>query len=180
MQDRLRTERLLLRPWRDSDLAPFATINADPEVTEFLAGALSRKESDAVAQRIREHSDRHRFGLWAVEVPGVADFIGFIGLSIPSFEAHFTPCVEVVWRLAREHWGSGYATEGARAALEFGFTEPGLDEIVSFTTVANQRSRAVMERLGMRRDPADDFDHPALPADHPLRRHVLYRIGKRA
>jgi RimJ/RimL family protein N-acetyltransferase len=176
----LHTGRLLLRRWRQSDLAPFARINADPDVTEFLAGRLSPAESDAVAQSIGEHFDRHGFGLWAVEVPEVADFIGFIGLSIPAFEAPFTPCVEVGWRLARAHWGQGYATEGARAALAFGFDDLNLDEIVSFTTVTNRRSRAVMERLGMHRDPADDFDHPALPAGHPLRPHVLYRVKKDA
>lgn len=173
----LRTERLHLREWRDTDLAPFAALNADPAVVEYLAGALTRAQSDALAARIREHFERHGFGAWAVEVPRVTEFAGFIGLAIPSFEARFTPCVEIGWRLAREHWGRGYATEGARAALAFGFEQLDLAEIVSFTAVANQRSRTVMERIGMRRDPSDDFDHPELPPDHPLRRHVLYRIA---
>jgi RimJ/RimL family protein N-acetyltransferase len=176
----LRTERLRLRLWREEDLAPFATLNADPAVVEYLGGGLTREQSDALAQRIREHFDHHRFGLWAVEVPDVAEFAGFIGLSIPAFEVHFTPCVEIGWRLAREHWGRGYATEGARAAQEFGFAQLDLDEIVSFTAVANQRSRTVMERIGMQYDPHGDFDHPALPPEHPLRRHVLYRLTRKA
>jgi RimJ/RimL family protein N-acetyltransferase len=111
-------------------------------------------------------------------VPGVADFIGFVGLSVPTFEAHFTPCVEIGWRLAQEHWGQGYATEAARAAIDFGFQKFELSEIVSFTVPDNLRSRAVMERIGMTRSPADDFDHPALPENHPLRRHVLYRKSR--
>lgn len=172
----LRTRRLWLRGWSDADLAPFAALNADPAVTEYLGGALTREQSDALARRIREHFDRHGFSLWAVEVMEPAQFAGFLGLAIPEFEAHFTPCVEIGWRLAREHWGHGYATEGARAARAFGFEQLGLDEIVSFTAVANRRSRAVMERIGMQRDPADDFDHPSLPVGHPLRRHVLYRM----
>ena len=174
----LRTDRLLLREWRDADLEPFAALNADPEVTRFLHGVLSRADSDRLAARIRAHFTERGFGLWAVEVPGKADFVGFVGLSVPRFEAHFTPCVEVGWRLARAHWGRGYATEGARAALAFGFESAGLAEIVSFTACANERSRAVMERLGMETDPADDFDHPSLPEGHPLRAHVLYRLSR--
>ena len=131
---------------------------------EHLPAVLTRRESDALADRIRAHFVERGFGLWAVEVPGVADFAGFIGLSVPSFEAHFTPCVEVGWRLAAELWGRGYATEGARAALDFGFERLGLEEIVSFTVPANVRSRRVMERLGMRHSPADDFDHPRASA----------------
>lgn len=171
----LHTPRLHLRPWRDEDLTAFAALNADPMVMEFLPQLLDRAQSDARADQIRVHFDRHGFGLWAVEVTGVADFIGFVGLSIPEFEAHFTPCVEVGWRLAREHWGKGYATEAAFAALEFGFRQLGLEQIVSFTVPANRRSRAVMQRIGMTRDPADDFEHPSLPEGHPLRGHVLYR-----
>jgi RimJ/RimL family protein N-acetyltransferase len=151
-------------------------MNADPRVMEFFPKLLDRAESDALAARIRDAFARRGFGLWAVEVPGVADFIGFVGLTVPHFEAHFTPCVEIGWRLARDHWGHGYASEAARAALDFGFWHLGLHEIVSFTTEANQRSRAVMERIGMIRSPADDFDYPALPEGHPLRRHVLYRV----
>jgi RimJ/RimL family protein N-acetyltransferase len=176
----LRTGRLLLREWRDSDLASFAALNADPTVMEYMPALLSREESDAVATRIRDHFARHGFGLWALEVPGVTDFAGFVGLSIPAFQAHFTPCVEIGWRLARAHWGHGYATEAAREALRFGFERLGLEEIVSFTVPANLRSRQVMERLGMHRTPAEDFDHPRLPEPHPLRRHVLYRLSRSA
>jgi RimJ/RimL family protein N-acetyltransferase len=172
----IRTQRLYLRLWRDEDLPAFAALNADPRVMEFFPKVLDRAESDARVTGIRDHVSRHGFGQWAVEVPGVADFIGFVGLSMPLFQAHFTPCVEVGWRLAREHWGHGYATEAARAALDYGFGPLGLREIVSFTVPANRRSRAVMERIGMTRSPADDFDHPALPEGHPLRRHVLYRV----
>jgi len=174
----IHTPRLLLRPWRHDDLPAFAAINADPRVVEFLPKALGRAESDALAARIRDNFARRGFGLWAVEVPAVAEFIGFVGLSVPSFEAHFTPCVEIGWRLAHEHWGSGYASEAARAALDVGFGRLALDEIVSFTVSANLRSRAVMERIGMTRTPADDFDHPALAEGHPWRRHVLYRVRR--
>jgi RimJ/RimL family protein N-acetyltransferase len=142
---------------------------------EFFPNTLNRTESDAMVARIQDHFARHGFGLWAVEFPGVADFIGFVGLSVPQFEAPFTPCVEAGWRLAFEHWGKGYASEAARAVLEFGFEHLSLNEIVSFTVPANRRSRAVMERIGMARNPLEDFDHPSLPEGHPLRRHVLYR-----
>jgi RimJ/RimL family protein N-acetyltransferase len=174
----IRTERLHLRAWREEDLAPFAAMNADPAVMEFFPRPLDRAESDAAVARIRDHFARHGFGLWAVEAPGVAEFIGFVGLAVPRFEAHFTPCVEIGWRLAREHWGRGYATEAARAVLEFGFRDRALEEIVSFTASVNVRSRAVMERIGMTRSPGDDFDHPAIPEGHPLRRHVLYRARR--
>jgi ribosomal-protein-alanine N-acetyltransferase len=174
----LRTDRLVLRPWRDADRAPFAALNADPQVMQFFPKTLTRAESDALAGRIREHFARHGFGLWAVEAPGVAEFVGFVGLSVPSFEARFTPCVEVGWRLARPHWGRGYATEGAVAAIAFGFGDAGLEEIVSFTVPENLPSRRVMERLGMTRSAGDDFEHPFLPPGHPLRRHVLYRLNK--
>jgi RimJ/RimL family protein N-acetyltransferase len=174
----LTTARLRLRQWREEDLAPFAALNADPQVMEFFPKVLTRAESDAVAGRIRDHFARHGFGLWAVEAPGAADFVGFVGLAIPSFEAHFTPCVEIGWRLAREHWGHGYATEAATAALAFGFGDRALEEIVAFTVPANIPSRRVMGRLGMRRSPSDDFEHPALADGHPLRSHVLYRLRR--
>jgi RimJ/RimL family protein N-acetyltransferase len=174
----LRSERLALRAWREDDLAPFASMNADPRVMEFLPAPLSRAESDAFAARIAATFAAHGFGLWAVEVPGVAPFAGFVGLSVPLFESHFTPCVEVGWRLAHEFWGRGYATEGARLALAFGFERAALNEIVSMTVRANARSWRVMENLGMRRDPVDDFDHPRLPEGHRLRRHVLYRLAR--
>ncbi len=175
----LRTERLVLRGWRDNDLDPFAALNADPEVMEFMPRLLSRSECEAIIGRIRDYFDRNGFGWWAVEVPGKAPLVGFVGISVPSFEAHFTPCVEIGWRLARAHWGQGYATEAARAAIAFGFEQAGLDEIVSFTAVINRRSQSVMQRLGMTRDPAEDFDHPTLSMEHPLCRHVLYRARRR-
>jgi RimJ/RimL family protein N-acetyltransferase len=153
-------------------------MNADPRVMEHLPAALSRRESDALARRIRAHFAAYGFGLWAVELPDRVEFAGFVGLSVPTFEAHFTPCVEVGWRIAQECQGSGYATEGAGAALAFGFDALGLDEIVSFTVPANRRSRRVMEKLGMVRDPADDFDHPSLAPGHALCRHVLYRLRR--
>ena len=173
----LTTGRLLLRGWRDEDRPPFARLNADPQVMEHFPAPLGRSESDAFVDRMIAAFDRDGFGLWAVERRSDGAFLGFTGLSAPTFEAHFTPCVEVGWRFAREAWGHGFATEAARAALGFGFDELGLDEIVSFTTPGNRRSTAVMERLGMTRDPADDFDHPRLAAGHPLRRHVLYRLS---
>ncbi len=172
----LRTNRLCLRRWRLDDRVAFAKLNADPRVVEFLPGPLSRDESDAVADRIEAHFQQHGFGLWAVEIPGVAPFAGFIGLSIPRFKAQFTPCVEIGWRLAADCWSRGYATEGARAAAEFGFRSLQLEEIVSFTVPGNARSRRVMEKIGMTHSASDDFDHPLLPEGHPLRRHVLYRL----
>ena len=175
---RLRTDRLLLREWLDSDREPFAALNADPEVMRFMSRALDRAESDALIDRMRRHWQTDGHGLWAVERLDDGSFIGFVGLATWSFEAHFMPAVEVGWRLAHSAWGHGFATEAARAALRFGFETLGLDEIVSFTTPANVRSRAVMERLGMTRDPADDFDHPHLPPGHPVRPHVLYRLSR--
>jgi RimJ/RimL family protein N-acetyltransferase len=169
---------LHLRRWRPEDRAPFAALNADPRVMEHFPALLTREESDARAARADAHFEECGFGLWAVEIPGVTPFAGFIGLTVPVFEAHFTPCVEVGWRLAAEFWGHGYATEGARAALAFGWDALGLKEIVSSTVPANTRSWRVMERLGMTHDPRDDFDHPLLPPGHRLRRHVLYRIAR--
>lgn len=151
-------------------------MNADPAVMEHFPEPLTRRQSDGLVGRIEAGFEADGFGLWALEVRGTGEFIGFTGLAVPEFEAHFMPAVEVGWRLARSAWGHGYATEAARAALAFGFEEVGLDEIVSFTTVANWRSRAVMERLDMSHDPADDFEHPSLPPGHPQRPHVLYRI----
>jgi len=172
----IRTPRLLLREWRDSDLDAFAALNADPRVREYFPSVLDRAESEASIERMRAHIAEHGFGFWAVEVPGVADCVGLCGLVHARFEAPFTPCVEIGWRLAHDYWGRGYAPEAARAALDFGFTSLSLDEIVAFTAVENAKSRRVMEKIGMTYDPADDFDHPALAAGHPLRRHVLYRV----
>jgi RimJ/RimL family protein N-acetyltransferase len=168
----------LLRPWQPSDRPPFAQLNADPRVVEYFPGPLSREASDALVDRIEAHFERHGFAQWAVEIRGVARFAGFIGLSIPRFEGHFTPCVEIGWRLDAEHWNRGYATEGARAALAFGFEWLGLKEIVSFTVPANVRSRRVMEKIGMTHSAGEDFDHPLLPEGHRLRRHVLYRLRR--
>jgi RimJ/RimL family protein N-acetyltransferase len=172
----LSSERIVLRHWRDDDRPAFAAMNADLRVMEFLPTALSQVESDALVDHIQEHFKEHNYGLWAIQVPGVAPFIGFAGLAVPRFRAHFTPCVEIGWRLAFEFWGRGYATEAASLALAYGFGSLALSEVVSFTAVGNRRSRAVMERLRMSHDPAEDFDHPTLPVDHPLRRHVLYRL----
>lgn len=174
----LRTDRLYLRRWVADDRPAFARLNGDPRVMEFFPGTLSRQESDGRVDRIEAHFEQHGFGFWAVEVPGVTPFAGFIGLCYPRFEVPFTPCVEVGWRLAAEYWNRGYATEGARAALGFGFRWLRLDEIVSFTVPHNIPSRRVMEKLGMTRSPADDFDHPLLAEGHPLRRHVLYRLRR--
>lgn len=174
----LRGERIVLRSWRPEDLEPFAALNTDRRVMEHYPAPLSREESDAfVRERVEPHFAEHGFGLWAVEVRAVSPFVGYVGLSVPTFEAEFTPCVEVGWRLAFEHWGRGYATEAARVAIDFGFAEAGLDEIVSFTVPANRRSIAVMERLGMTY--ANEFDHPRLPPGDRLRRHVLYRLRAR-
>ncbi len=172
----LRSSRLLLRRWRDEDLAPFAALNADPQVMEHFPAVMTRAESDAMVARIEATFETDGYCLWAVEVVATGQLIGFTGLAIATFRAHFTPAVEIGWRLARSAWGHGYATEAARAAISYGFDQVGLDEIVSFTTSTNRRSRAVMERLGMTHEPADDFDHPLLPIGHPQRRHVLYRL----
>jgi RimJ/RimL family protein N-acetyltransferase len=176
----LRTERLTLRPWRQTDREPFARLNADPNVMRYFPSCLSKEKSDSLARVIQAHIEEHGWGLWAVEIDGISPFAGFIGLARPAFASHFTPCVEVGWRLAAEHWGHGYATEGARAALAFAFGALDLNEVVSFTADVNLPSRRVMERLGMTRDPADDFDHPRVPAGHPFRRHVLFRRSRRA
>jgi len=171
----IRTQRLLLRQWSSADLDPFADMNADPRVMEYFPSLLSREESDAAVGRIRAHFERHGFGLWAAEIPDVAPFIGFVGLAVPRFEAHFTPCVEIGWRVAADQWNRGYATEAACAVLKYGFEIIGLSEIVSFTVPINLPSRRVMEKIGMTHNSADDFDHPLIPEGHPLRRHVFYR-----
>jgi RimJ/RimL family protein N-acetyltransferase len=173
----LSSARICLRRWRDEDREAFAAINSDARVMEFFPSRLSRAESDAMVDRIEQHFSECGFGLWAIEVPDIAPFIGFTGLSVARFSAPFTPCVEIGWRLTYEHWGRGYATEGARLALGHGFGALALSEVVSSTSAMNHRSRAVMERLGMLRDPGEDFDYHALPEGHPLRRHVLYRLG---
>lgn len=169
------TSRLKLRSWRDSDFEPFAALNADHEVMRYFPEPLDREASDALLGRIKAHFDRHGFGPWAVEIPGVTGCAGFVGLMVPTFEAHFTPCIEIGWRLHKPYWGKGYATEAATAALDYAFDVLRADEVVAITVPANWPSRAVMERLGMVHDTEGDFDHPNLPAGHPLQRHVLYR-----
>ena len=174
----IETPRLLLRRWRDTDREPFARMNADPRVMEFFPAPLSGEESNALIDRAEAHFELHGFGPLAAELRDTGEFIGYIGLFIPGFQAHFTPCVEIGWRLAADYWGRGLATEGAREVLRHAFTTLSLAEVVSFTVPANLRSRRVMEKLGMTHDPADDFDHPKIPAGHPLCRHVLYRLRR--
>lgn len=171
----LETPRLILRPWRESDREPFARMTADPRVMEYFVSCLTREESDALVDRATAHLREHGFTFFAAELRHTGDFIGMIGLAT---ERHICDGVEIGWRLAAEFWNQGLATEGARAALRFGFEELGLDEIVAFTAAGNMRSRRVMEKLGMTYNPADDFDHPRIPEGHPLRPHVLYRIGQ--
>ncbi|WP_349358741.1 GNAT family N-acetyltransferase [Stappia sp.] len=173
----IETERLILRPWRDSDYDVLAEINADPEVMRYFPAVLDRAHSDALLTRARQREAERGICFRPAVEKGQGRVIGFVGLNVPEPEMPFGPCVEIGWRLARSAWGHGYASEGARAWLRFGFETLGLTEIVSFTTVENRNSRRVMERLGMRHDPHDDFDHPALETGHPLRRHVLYRLS---
>jgi ribosomal-protein-alanine N-acetyltransferase len=171
----LDTPRLTLRPWQAADLEPFAALNADPRVMEFMPACLSRAQSAAFIEGASAAHAARGFGLWALELRAGGEFLGYVGLDVPSFEAHFTPCVEIGWRLGARYWGRGFATEAARECLRFGFETLALGEVVSFTVPQNVRSRAVMERLGMARDADGDFDHPRLPRAHPLCHHVLYR-----
>jgi RimJ/RimL family protein N-acetyltransferase len=170
----VRTERLILRGWRDADLDAFAALSADPVVMEHFPSTHSRAESERLVGAFRDGWAANGFGIWVVERVADRAMLGFTGLSRPTF----MPVVEVGWRFARHAWGFGYATEAARAALSFGFETLGLEEIVSFTATTNVRSQRVMERLGMTHDPADDFDHPRLPDGHRLRRHALYRLRR--
>lgn len=174
----LRTVRLLLRQWRPADRAPFAALNADPEVMRHFPAPMSRADSDAFADRVEARIAEQGWGLWAVEVVGGPAFVGFVGLNPVRADLPFAPGTEVGWRLARSAWGRGYATEAASAAVGHGFEAVGLTEIVSFTAAVNTPSRAVMRRLGMMHEPAADFDHPAVPVGHPVRRHVLYRLPR--
>ena len=172
----LTTNRLILRSWLESDREPFARMNADPRVMEFFASRLSSEESDAIVDRIETHFRQHGFGLWAAELRRDGAFVGFVGFDVPSYEAPYS--VELGWRLAREQWGQGLATEGAQAVVDYAFETLGFREIVATTVPANARSRRVMEKLGMTYDSADDFEHPLLGEGHPLRRHVLYRLRR--
>jgi len=171
------TRRLVLRQWRDADRRPFAALNSDPLVMEHFPQVLKVDESDAMVGRCIGQIDRDGYGLWAVEVRASGEFIGFVGLAMPTFEAAFTPCTEIGWRLTRSAWGHGYATEAAKQVLATAFCDIGLDEVVSFTTIGNLRSQRVMQRIGMTHLRSEDFDHPRV-ADGPLRRHVLYRIRR--
>jgi RimJ/RimL family protein N-acetyltransferase len=173
----LRTERLLLRTWREADIAPFAAMNVDPAVMEFFPALRTPDETRGLVDRLTASFAADRMGFWALELPGEAPFIGFAGIMRVSFPAPFTPAVEIGWRLAPRFWGMGLATEAARASLADGFGRCGLREIVSFTVPDNRRSRAVMARIGMVHDADGDFDHPNIPAGHKFQRHVLYRIA---
>ncbi|MGD0628730.1 MAG: GNAT family N-acetyltransferase [Terracidiphilus sp.] len=176
MAQTLTTDRLILRRWRASDRDPFRALNADPRVMEFFPALLTAEESDQAIPRIEDHFDRHGFSLYAAELIETQTFIGFVGISIPMFDAPFMPAVEIGWRLAYDYWGRGLTTEGARAVVRHAFLALRIPSLVSFTVPANLRSRRVMEKIGMVHDPAGDFDHPRLPQGHPLRRHVLYRL----
>jgi RimJ/RimL family protein N-acetyltransferase len=169
----------VLRQWRGEDLDAFARLSQDPIVMEHLLPMKDRTATDAMAQRIRDHFAENEFGYWAVELPGISSFIGMVGLVRVTYAAHFTPAVEIGWRIDPAQWGQGYATEAAALALDDGFDRLKLQEIVALTVPANSRSRRVMERLGMTRSEADDFDHPLVPEGHSLKRHVLYRLQSR-
>lgn len=175
----LETERLILRAWHDDDLELMLDINQDPKVMEYFPSVLGLAETDLLIQKIRKHYDEHGFTLYAVERKDTHEFIGFIGLLSVGFEAKFTPAFEIGWRLSSEHWGQGFAPEGAQAVLDYAFNELDIPEIVSFTTVGNLKSRRVMEKIGLTHNPDDDFEHPKLPDDSPLKRHVLYKLTKK-
>jgi RimJ/RimL family protein N-acetyltransferase len=175
---RVDTERLILRRWRETDREPFAAMNADREVMRYFRAPRDREASDAFLDRIDSSFDERGYGLWAVERRDDGLFLGFTGLAWQAFEAAFTPAVEVGWRYVHAAWGNGYATEAARAALAFGFERVGLTEIISMTARGNLASQRVMTRIGMTRNPADDFDYPLLPEDSPLRPSVLYRFTR--
>jgi RimJ/RimL family protein N-acetyltransferase len=172
----IETERLRLRPWRDTDREPFAALNADARVMEYFPKLLQRAESDNVINNLQAHISAHGWGFWAAEIIGTREFIGFIGIQVPRAQLPFSPCVEIGWRLAHAYWGKGYAPEGARAALKLGFEALGLDEIVSFTALGNVRSLTVMQKIGMTEDPMT-FAHPAIPPEHPISMHRLYRLS---
>lgn len=179
----IRTERLILRQWTKEDQAPFAKLNSDPRVREYFTKLLTREESDESIKFMSDHIEKRGYGLFAASLIETDEFIGLIGLQDVSFKAAFnevTPAVEIGWRLDFNHWGKGYATEAAKASLKYGFETINLEEIVAITAIQNKRSRHVMEKIGMRYDPKDDFDHPRLPAGHPLTRHVIYRMSRKA
>jgi RimJ/RimL family protein N-acetyltransferase len=176
----LESDRLLLRRWRPEDLAPFSRMCADSRVMEYFPSTLTVEECESLVARIEAEFEWNAFGAWACELKETSAFIGFVGLAVPTFQASFTPCVEIAWRIAHEYWGQGLAPEGARVVLDAAFGLLALPEVVSFTAVQNHRSRRVMEKIGMTHDPSGDFDHPSLPSDHALCRHVLYRATRSA
>jgi len=171
----LETQRLKLRQWCKSDLPLFATMNADPQVMAYYPNTLSGTESNTMANKLKSLIVERTWGFWAVEIKTNKTFIGFVGLHQPTFDLPVTPCVEIAWRLGKEHWGRGYATEAAHAALNFAFDVLTLNEVYSFTSVANEKSSAVMERLNMQ-NMKSNFEHPIIPENHPLREHVLYKM----
>ena len=177
----IETERLYLRQWQASDFATFADMNADPEVMQYFPKLLTPRVSDIIANKCQQLIADNGWGLWAVSLKvdeeNSGDFIGFVGLNDTHANMSFAPAVEIAWRLSKEHWGQGYATEAARASLNFAFTELGLEEVVSFTAVINKRSQLIMQRIGMT-DTQDNFYHPALKSTHPLAEHVLYKISR--
>ena len=172
------TERLRVRLWDEADRAAFRRMNADPRVMKFFPSTLSEAESDALLARIQAHQEEHGFTFWAVEDMPTGNLAGFTGLARATFDAPFTPCVEIGWRFLPEYWGTGYALEAARSVMGYAFKVLNLPEVVAFTAETNLPSQGLMRRLGMLHNPAEDFDHPALPPDHPLHRHVLYRMLK--
>ncbi|PIK16393.1 GNAT family N-acetyltransferase [Halobacteriovorax sp. JY17] len=174
----IETERLILRQWKNSDIEPFIQLNLDTETMKFFPSTYGREVSEKLIERERERIKQDDIGLLAVEVKETGEFIGFIGLGRPAYETPFTPCTEIGWRIYRDFWGKGYATEGARSVIEFAFTELGLEEVVSFTSKLNKPSIRVMEKIGMKRDLGGDFDHPMVDDGDKLKRHVLYRIKK--
>ncbi|VEG90907.1 GNAT family N-acetyltransferase [Legionella spiritensis] len=174
----LETDRLILRTWEEGDLEAMAVIDQDPEVRRYLPGQGSPEETRAAIQRFNRHFHEKGYSLYAVELKETREMIGFLGLMTPSFEAHFTPATEIGWRLSAKHWNRGYATEGAKAVLHYAFTGLGFADIVSFTVVDNKASRRVMEKIGLRHNAEDDFNHPKLAPGDPLRPHVLYRLSK--
>ena len=177
----IETERLYLRQWQASDFATFAEMNADPEVMQYFPKLLTPRVSDIIANKCQQLIADNGWGLWAVSLKvdeeNSGDFIGFVGLNDTHANMSFAPAVEIAWRLSKEHWGQGYATEAARTSLNFAFTELGLEEVVSFTAVINKRSQLIMQRIGMT-DTQDNFYHPALKSTHPLAEHVLYKISR--
>ncbi|MCB0379144.1 MAG: GNAT family N-acetyltransferase [Bdellovibrionales bacterium] len=173
-----RTERLILRPWKEEDFDFFAQLKSDHEVMRYFPKLLGRQESNEVAHKIINSMNQNKFGIWMVEETNHHERVGIVGLQRVNFAAHFTPAVEVGWKLARQHWGKGYATEAARKSLELGFTDFGLEEIVALTIPENQASRKVMERLGMTYNPDEDFEHPKIEPGSRCSKHVIYRIKK--